>query len=414
MFEDPDHGFIYEAILAIDDRGEEANLMSVDSEMQRMDSGRWRQMGGTGALGDCLAQPMHTQTGRQYAEEIRRRYRNRQTRAAFTELVYAANDFGADPDELLNKADKKLLALREAHGTGGGMQQIGDVADEVIRLERECKEKGVDSMRILTGLEKFDEVTGGFYNGELIVAGGRPGSGKTAVGMNIAMNVAERGKPVCFFSLEMTKVQMLRRFFSRAGAVDSDRLRVHGADDDDIARMEEAAERFRKLPFYFSYNPGQSAAEICAQVRLQRRQGKCDFAVIDYLHVIRRERAKGETPTEVIGRIVQAFKDLAISENIPVLLLSQLNRLGQDKKEAPGLHNLRDSGEIEQIADCVFFISVPHREGMEVFPDTGDSTKNVGVLDIQKSRNSPFGIVRYRYNSDYSRIYDYKKGEKVS
>lgn len=415
MFENPDHGFIYEAILAINGRGEEVDSVLVDKEMRCKDDERWRKMGGLKVLDDYMMQPMHTKAGRQYAEEIRRSYRNRQMNAMFAGLAREANVFGTDPDKLLNKADEKLLAMRETGIKGSGMQQIGDVADEVIRQERECKEKGIDNMRVLTGLKDFDNVTGGFYNGELIVEGGRPGDGKTALAMNIAMNIAEQGKKVCFFSLEMSEAQTLLRYFARAGAVDADNLRVHGAGDGDIARMEKAAEGFHKLPFYFSHDPSLSAEEICARVRLQRRRGECDFVVIDYLQIVHRERAnKGETTTEAIGRVVQAFKNLAVKEKIPVLLLSQLNRLGQDKKEKPELYNLRDSGEIEQIADCVFFISQPLKSGTVEFPDTKDSTENVGVIDIQKARNSACGTLRYRHSGDYTRIFDYKRGERVS
>lgn len=415
MFENPDHSFIYEAVLAIDDRGEEVNYVLVNKEMRCKDDKRWQKMGGLKVLDDYMTQPMHTKAGRQYAEEIRRWHRNRQMNAMFAGLAREAGVFGTDPDRLLNKADEKLLALRETGIKGSGMQQIGDVADEVIRQERECKEIGIDNMRVRTGLKDFDDITGGFYNGELIVEGGRPGDGKTALAMNIAMNIAEQDKKVCFFSLEMSKEQTLRRFFARAEAVDADNLRVNGAGDGDIARMEKVAEGFHKLPFYFSYDPSLSAEEICARVRLQRRRGECDFVVIDYLQIVHRERAnKGETTTEAIGRVVQAFKHLAVKEKIPVLLLSQLNRLGQDKKEKPELYNLRDSGEIEQIADCVFFISQPLKNGMEEFPDTKDSTENVGVIDIQKARNSACGTLRYRHSGDYTRIFDYKRGERVS
>jgi len=247
------------------------------------------------------------------------------------------------------------------------------------------------------------------------VEAGRPGDGKTAVAMHIAMNVAMAGKHVCFFSLEMTALQTLNRLFAGYAGIDANRLRISGANQADLGRMERLAEDFKKLPLYFDHTSGNSVANIRAQVKLQRRKKKCDLVVIDYLHLIQKERSKNETVDQAIGRIVEALKQLAQEENIPVLLLSQMNRnsVNRDGKlHLPELHDLRDSGVIEQVADCVYFVYIPLKNGVENDPVTGESLVDVGELWIKKVRNGSVGVARYRFNESYTLISNYSNRKK--
>ena len=366
-------------------------------------------------LNDWMIQLRHTANLKQYAEEVKRRYMLRILSGLFGGLKGKADDFGTSYADLIGEAEQKLLSLRETCTVGKPLRQIGAVAQEVLQMHRERLETGTDSMRILTGIEAFDYVTGGLYNGELTVEAGRPGDGKTAVAMHIAMNVAMAGKHVCFFSLEMTALQTLNRLFAGYAGIDANRLRISGANQADLGRMERLAEDFKKLPLYFDHTSGNSVANIRAQVKLQRRKKKCDLVVIDYLHLIQKERSKNETVDQAIGRIVEALKQLAQEENIPVLLLSQMNRnsVNRDGKlHLPELHDLRDSGVIEQVADCVYFVYIPLKNGVENDPVTGESLVDVGELWIKKVRNGSVGVARYRFNESYTLISNYSNRKK--
>lgn len=415
MFSHPDIGFVYSAAYSLYEKGLKVDLVTADNEMRRLDEKHWKAIKGVAVLKEWMVQLRHTANLLQYAEEVKRRYMLRLLSGMFTGLMGKANEFETEYAELIGDAEKKLLEVRESFTVGKPLRQIGQVAGEVWQMHRERLEKGTDSMRILTGIEEFDYVTGGLYNGELTVEAGRPGDGKTAVAMHIAMNVAMSGKHVCFFSLEMTALQTLNRLFAGYADIDANRLRVSGANQADLGRMERLAKDFEKLPIYFDHTPGNSIENIRAQVKLQRRKKKCDLVIVDYLHLVKRERLKNETMDQVIGRIMEALKQLAIEEDIPVLVLSQMNRNSVNRGEKlhlPELHDLRDSGVIEQVADCVYFIYIPMKNGVANDPKTGESLADVGELWIRKTRNGSTGVARYRFNESYTLISNFRKKKK--
>lgn len=415
MFSHPDIAFVYAAAYSLHKKGLKTDLVGIDTEMRCLDEKHWKAINGVAVLNGWMVQMRHTANLMQYAEEVKRRYMLRQLSALFTGLMGKANEFETSYVDLIGEAEKQLLEMREHFTVGRPLQPIGKVAALVCEMHRERLEKGVDNMRILTGLEEFDYVTGGLYNGELTVEAGRPGDGKTAVAMHIAMNVALSGKHVCFFSLEMTELQTLNRLFAGYADIDANRLRVSGANQADLGRMERLTKDFERLPLYFDHTPGNSVENIRAQVKLQRRKKKCDLVVVDYLHLVKRERLQNETMDQVIGRIMEALKKLAVEENVPVLVLSQMNRNSVNRGEKlhlPELHDLRDSGVIEQVADCVYFIYIPSKNGVSKDVKTGESLADVGELWIRKTRNGSTGVARYRFNDSYTVVSNFRKKKK--
>lgn len=279
-------------------------------------------------------------------------------------------------------------------------------------MHRERLKSGVNTMRVLTGIEEFDRITGGLHNGELSVLGGRPSDGKTAVAMHIAMNAALAGKHVSFFSLEMTGVQSMNRIFAGYAGVNPDHLRITGLTLDDLRRMESLTEEYQSLPLHFDYTPSNTVENIRAQVLLQLKKGKCDLIIVDYINVLEASRRPGETQEQVISRLVKALKQLANETDRPVLVVSQLNRKCEDRADrahTPSLHDFRDSGSIEQVADCAFFVYRPERHGITHDEATGESLHQVGELFILKTRNGGTGVARYRYNDSYTRLTNYRK-----
>lgn len=265
-------------------------------------------------------------------------------------------------------------------------------------------------MQVKSGLAEFDYVTGGFYASELTIVAGRPSDGKTAVTLQMGLNAARAGRKVCFFSLEMSSVQMLNRVLAGMTDVPADHLRVDLPTPRDIEALEEAARRLKDLPFYLDYTAGSTVQTIRSKALLQCRKGQCDLIVVDYLHLLGDKRQKGETMEQLVGRNVQALKQLALDANCPVVCVSQMNRACEaraDKAYIPVMSDLRDSGTIEQVADCVVFTYLPARHGITKDEVTGQSLLNVGKLYIVKNRNGTTGIARFRYNESFTRITDY-------
>lgn len=268
----------------------------------------------------------------------------------------------------------------------------------------------LEAEQVKSGLAEFDYVTGGFHNTELTIVAGRPSDGKTAVTLQMALNAARAGKSVCFFSLEMSSLQMLNRVLAGMTDVNPDHLRINKPTGRELGQLEEAALRLKDLPFYLDYTVGATVEQIRAKVLLQCRLGKCDLVVVDYLHLLGGDRRKGETQEQMVGRNVRALKQLALDSNCPVLTVSQMNRACEaraDKAYLPVMSDLRDSGTIEQVADCVAFIYRPERYGFTRDEKTGHSLVGVGKIYIAKNRNGSTGIARFRYNPSFTRITDY-------
>ena len=411
MFSQPDLAFIYRAICSLYDRGETADMITVDTEMHILDGKRWKEMGGIRSVLSLMTHIRHTGTLPHYVEEVKRQHLLRLLANLFVTLQAKAECFETNYAALIEEAEHSLLDLREKCTVGKPIGHIGTTANDVLKLHREKLATGVDTMRILSGIEEFDYVTGGLYNGELLVEGGRPSDGKTAVAMHIAMNVAMSGKAVCFFSLEMTAMQTMNRLFAGYAGVDANRLRVDGITKEDLKKMEKLADEFKKLPLYFDHTSANSVENIRAQAMLQKKKGVCDLVIIDYLHLLYRCGRVGETMDQLIGRNIEALKQLAVDLNCPVLVLSQMNRNSErrtDKANIPELSDLRDSGVIEQVADCVFFVYRPERHGILKDEVTGESLRRVGKLYILKTRNGSTGVARFRYNETFTRITNYE------
>ena len=412
MFSDPLLSFIYTAIRTLNDRGEKADLVTTDIEMRCLNEKRWKEMNGIAAIHTLMMQIRHTGNLKQYVEEVKRQYMLRLLATLFTTLQTKAHSFDSSYMALIEEAESSLLELREDGIAGRQITRIGKTANDVLEMHRERLASGIDTMRILTGIEEFDYVTGGLYRGELTVGAGRPGDGKTAVAMQIAMNAALAGKHVCFFSLEMTALQTMNRLFAGYGGVDANHLRIDGANPADLAKMGKMADEFQNLPLYFDHTSANSVENIRAQVMLQKRKKQCDLAVVDYLHLMKMENHGKDTLDQMIGRNIQGLKQLALDADIPILVLSQMNRNSvnrADRAHIPDLHDLRDSGVIEQVADCVYFVYIPEHNGITTDEITGESLHLVGKLYIRKTRNGSTGIARYRYNESYTRITNYTR-----
>lgn len=412
MFVTPELAFIYQAACGLNNQGVKVDMITVETEMRKLDEPLFVEMKGLAFLGAALLKVRHIANLKHYAEEVKRQYMLRLLGTLFVTLTGKTALYESSYTDIIQEAERSLLDLREKYTVGNEIVPIGKVAANVLDLHRERLRTGVNAMRVLTGIDEFDQLTGGLHNGELTVLGGRPSDGKTAVAMHIAIHVAQAGKHVCFFSLEMTELQSMNRYFAGYAGVDPDHLRITGINDDDIRRMEKLTEEWQSLPLYFDYNPSNTVENIRAQAILQRKKGKCDFVAIDYLNQLETVRLPGETQEQVVCRNVTALKQLANELNCPVLVLSQLNRNSEnraDKAHVPGLHDFRDSGSIEQVADCAFVVYRPERHGIYQDEDTGESLRQVGELFVLKSRNGCIGMARYRYNESYTRITNYRK-----
>jgi replicative DNA helicase len=248
---------------------------------------------------------------------------------------------------------------------------------------------------IPSGFCGLDNLTAGFQPKELTILGARPSIGKTAVAGNIALHVAMSGKTVAFFSLEMPSKALIDRMCCAYGQVDLQAHRHGRLSEIQKEHYLQALASIIEVPLYIDDQPGQTATAIEAKAaRLETSHG-LDLVVVDYLGLMAAERKGMENREQQVAAISRAMKGLAKRLNVPVLLLSQLNReLYKRVDKRPILSDLRESGAIEQDADVVLFL---HRE--EYYDRSDASLAGKGELIIAKARNGPLGTVHLHYDA---------------
>ncbi len=252
-----------------------------------------------------------------------------------------------------------------------------------------------------TGFTLLDQMTSGFQNSDLIIIAARPSMGKTALALNIARNAAINDNiPVALFSLEMSKEQLSMRMLSSEARLNSSRLRSGFISQEDWISITEAAGSLSNAPIYIDDSPDISAMEIRAKARRLKMDKKIGLVIIDYLQLM---KTKGSTERRdlEISDISRSLKALAKELDLPVVALSQLNRmLEQRSDKRPQLSALRESGALEQAADVVTFI---YRD--EVYTkDENNPNKGKAELIIAKQRNGPVGTVPLIFLDTYTRF----------
>lgn len=310
-----------------------------------------------------------------------------------------AGDQSDSAEQVLAEAESAFRRIAGKAVTSG----LSSVA-EYIEGHYPCIDKIFEQSAGLTGISsgfsRLDHLTAGFQPKELTILGARPSIGKTAVAANIAVHVAAAGKPVAFFSLEMPSKALIDRMCCARGRVDLQAHRHGKLKDDQKQHYLRALADIVATPLYIDDQPGQTATMIEAKsARLQATAG-LSLVVVDYLGLMAAERKGTETREQVVAGISRAMKGMAKRLNVPVILLSQLNReLHKRMDKRPMLSDLRESGAIEQDADLVLFL---HRE--EYYNREDDSLAGKGELIIAKARNGPLGTVHLYYDASTCRF----------
>ena len=273
------------------------------------------------------------------------------------------------------------------------------------RIE-ELQRGGESITGVASGFKDLDELTAGFQPSDLIIVAGRPSMGKTAFVLNIAQNAAlDHNVPVAFFSLEMSKEQLVQRLLTSEGRVDAQRLRKGKLHDDEFVRLGRAAGILSHAPIWIDDTPGMTLLEMRSKARRLKIENNIGMVVIDYLQLM-----QGPTNTESrqqeISYISRSLKALARELRVPVVALSQLSRAPEQRtgeNKRPQLSDLRESGAIEQDADLVMFI---YRQEMYDGPTDkdGNSLEGRAEIIVGKQRNGPTGLVNLYFNKTYTRF----------
>lgn len=404
MFRDQNYGFVYEVFTEIFNSGRQPDMILVDLEMKKKDFDRSSKMGGISYIADGLDEVRLEHNVIAYAIEIRRLYMLACLQKLFMKKMLESQQFDSDYQVVMEECEKALLDLRADNAETDPLKPLYQVAQETIEYQLMRMNNERDPVRMLTGVAGIDGLTGGLYRKEMLVMGGLPSDGKTALSSFIAMNLALNGYHVLHFSFEMTGVQTIARFNTGYAQVESERQRIGGLREQDLKKMKDYAERLKKLPYYFTNISSVTMEALRAQVMLRKRKGQCDMVLIDYLHMLAPAQKRGETPEAVIRATIIQLSSIAKEANCAMLVVSQLNRdvlKRADKGFIPQMNDLRDSGAIEFVADSVVILNRPWRFDLKT-DKNGRSTEMLINLYMLKNRNGTTGVGEVYRNETYT------------
>jgi len=324
-----------------------------------------------------------------HARIIAEKYYLRETIRNANEIINLANQ-SEDVETIGQVWKQSAESLNSVFTIADTGSHVSTVLKETIKdIEADCAAtKGKQTPGIKTGFHSLDFNTGGWRNGNLIVLASRPGIGKTSFALHFALEAAKAGKWVNIFSLEMNKEDLARIILASESEIYRSDIRDGQLKESDWQKINKAVGRLEKLPIIFRDAAGMTVQQIRSAIHQNRKKGKCDFAIVDYLQLVRSQSSKAIRELEV-SEISRTLKTAALTENIPIMALSQLNRDAEGK--IPSLSNLRESGAIEQDADIVIFLS----------PDE-DTIR----LTIAKHRRGKLGEFNVFHNGQMTRFYE--------
>lgn len=276
VFSDRSNRFVYEAILSLMNAGTAIDMLTVEDAMHRLDSGLFEQLNGLSFLSEMLLDVRTDAHIRVHADELVRCYTLRSLVDGLKVKETEAQLPEADVDELLTGVEDLAGLLRGGLTRAASMEEAGTVAGRVLEdsYRDQAERESGKVARLGSGLHDLDALTGGFYKGELTVLAGRPSMGKSAVARWMALHMARQGKPVAFFSVEMSKEQNVMRLLSMISGIDADRLRFKGTLASDRVRLEAARKELDSLPIILEYCGSDTIEDMRAKAQSLYKQGK--------------------------------------------------------------------------------------------------------------------------------------------
>lgn len=396
-FYDKRHAAIYSAMLRLFERHKPVDLLTVTDELKKKDD--LTEVGGTSYLTELTNYVPTAAHAAAYAELVAQKAVRRRLIRASGEISEYGYDEETDVQELLQMAEQELFAVSDESLKQDLVSMETILTESFDRLEELHRNKG--ALRgVRTGWRDLDNMTAGLQRSDLIILAARPAMGKTTLVTNLAYNVATLAKQsVLFFSLEMSKEQLVDRMLADASGVDAWNIRTGNLSDDDFSKLSEAMGEMAEAPIYLDDTPGLSVLEMRTKARRAAHDAPLGLIIVDYLQLMSGSPSTQGNRVQEVSEISRGLKLIARELNVPVIALSQLSRSVESRSpQVPQLADLRESGSIEQDADIVMFI---YREAY-YNPDT--ERENVTDLIIAKHRNGPVGKVELYFHPERLRF----------
>ena len=357
--------------------------------------GYYDEAGGSAYLMQLMEVTPTSANVKEYASIVRDKSMLRAIANAGAEIQNLAFSGGGSAAEVAELAEQKIYSVRQGREIKGLSPLKSVIMDLYAQLDERSRSDS-DIPGLSTGFRDLDVALTGLNKSDLILVAARPGMGKTAFALNIALNAAKSsGKDVVVFQLEMSKDQLASRFLASEALLDSHKLKTGSLNQDDWIKIARATSVLAKTHLYVDDNPAITVAEIKAKCR--RLGENLGLIVIDYIQLMQSGGKRSENRVQEVAEISRSLKIMAKELNVPVVCLSQLSRAAEQRADKrPMLSDLRESGAIEQDADIVMFI---YRDD---YYDAESDDKNVAEIILAKNRHGATGTVELQWIGQYT------------
>lgn len=397
-----EHQTIFNAFTSLYSQSKPIDLVSVTTYLRN--NNHLDNVGGNFFLMELMEQGSNYNSFEYFCHILLELFERREGIEKSSKLIESLYDLSTDLDENMVIANEVVLSLSNEVSNVGGQELSQSVIELIREQENElrgdfsgCKTKYVDLDRIILGLK----------NQQVAVLAGRPGMGKTTFGINIAYRLAKFDKtPVGFFSLEMSSVELTKKFAAIESQICNSRIKE--LDERTLETYFRKVSNLGDLPVFIDDKPGATIDEIRARAITMKRKHDVELIVIDYLQLIT-TKGKGGNREQEISEISRKIKLLAKELNIPIIAISQLSRqVEQSDPKVPFLHHLRESGSIEQDADLVLMLWRPEYYDYPEFEFDGEmmGSRSMVVCYVRKNRNGDTGKALMKCNLAYASFYD--------
>lgn len=407
---DPRHQVIFRNLVEMAEAQKTVDLITLVARLE--DKGVLETIGGYAYLSSLMDAVPSAANLAYYLDTVREKFLLRKLIRTCTRLIADAYEGGGDVGLFLDRAEAEVLSVNREGGRSQDIHEL--VGRSVSRIEFFFHNKGKLS-GLETGFWELDRKTNGLQRGEMIVIAARPSMGKTSLAMNIAEHVAlQVGEPVGVFSLEMTAEALVMRLLCSQARLNQHRLRDGSMEEHDFERIAAAADRLSRARLYIDDTAGLDILQLRARARRMKDRHGIKLFVIDYLQLVQSSthRRGDANRAQELGEISSGVKSLAKELDVPVIVLSQLNRdLERDRTRKPRLSDLRESGAIEQDADVVGLLYRANPKNPREPASSDEDDEAIASSDvipvnllIAKQRNGPTGDVHLNFEKSCTRF----------
>ena len=401
-FYSPSNQTVYEAMKGLFDTGKPIDTVTV-SELIFKDSKNSKSINAS-YIARLVDNVPSSANFERYIEIVLEHSHRRKLLKASGRIELLAMAMDKEIHSVLDEAEQTIFTASD-DAIGDGLVGVNDVLESAIERIEEIENRGTGLSGLPTYFSDLDYYLSGLQEGNLVVLASRPSMGKSSLGLNIATNVAKEEKVVAFFSLEMTKEELVQRVLFSEAKVTSGDARKGQLGAEKWSRVVEAASKVNNLPLYFDDAPVITVTDIRAKSRRLKSSKGLDLIIVDYLQLM--QSSSGDNRQQEIAEISRNLKNLARELRVPILALSQLNRAAEAREDKrPRLGDLRESGAIEQDADIVMML---YRDD---YYNPGTEIPGVAEVNIVKNRSGQTGKVELFFSKEFTQFSNYSKQEQ--